>query len=249
MYINAPRARVGERGFMALPIERVLRVVVWLAGSAVLGMIAIFAATGVGQDPLQYVHRPEEYAQLLLANPPVLRAVLALDNLFIVFYSTIFLLLAILLVRRGATPAVVVTATALTAAVAVLDLIENLHFMVMLVQAEQGALASAREISAQVFESLLKFHVSYLAFFVLSVALPRRTRRERLLADLGWFVQLPVGVLIYVTPATIALPLVFVRFTYFLVSLVLIRMIFGDSPHALPMVPGTDGASGSGARA
>jgi hypothetical protein len=71
----------------------------------VVGMIALFLITGVGQDPLQFVHPVSEYARLLLANPPALRATIGLDNLFIAFYATSFVGLAILLVRQGASRA------------------------------------------------------------------------------------------------------------------------------------------------
>ncbi|MEZ4364329.1 MAG: hypothetical protein R3B48_29410 [Kofleriaceae bacterium] len=225
---------------MDLSIERGLRIVVGLACAAVLGMLGIFVATGVGQDPLQYVHPPAHYRELLLAAPPLLRATLALDNLFVVFYATAFALLARLLLRAGADPMLVKVAIGLIALVAALDLVENFHFLVMLAQAEHGLRPSSSEIGAQVLESLLKFHVSYLALFLLSFVLPRTTRRGRLLANLGWFVQLPVGVLIYVAPAALAVPLVFVRFTYFVVALLLLAGLFPLAPRA-PARPGAAG--------
>lgn len=112
--------------------------------------------------------------------------------------------------------------------VALLDMVENFHFMAMLARAEQGLLPSSREIAFQVFESLLKFHMRYLGLFRLGFALPRRSRRERLLSNLSWCVQLPVGILIYVTPPAIAFPLVLIRFGYFLTALILLSAIFGD---------------------
>lgn len=64
---------------------KTLRAAAWLACATVLGMIAIFLTTGVGQDPLQLVHSAAEYAEILLCNPAALRATIALDNAFIVF--------------------------------------------------------------------------------------------------------------------------------------------------------------------
>ena len=217
---------------MYISLEKTLRAAAWLACAMVLGMIAIYFATGVGQDALQFVHPPDEYARLLLANPAALKACLALDNLFIVFYATLFVTLGVLLVRGGALRALVYLSIGLLVALALLDLIENLHFLVMLARAEQGLVPRATEIELQVFESLVKFHVSYLGLFLLACALPRRTRAERLLVGLS-FAQLPVGILIYVTPRALSFALVFVRFSYFVAALVLIASFF---------------ASGSGAR-
>jgi hypothetical protein len=210
-----------------VPIEKILRVSTWLAAATVVGMIALFFATGVGQDPLQFVHPEGEYAALLLQSPAALRACIGLDNLFIVFYLTTFLALGVLLTRAEAPRAFVFVAMGLLGALALLDMMENFHFLTMLARAEQGAPPSASEIDLQVWESLLKFHVSYLGLFLLGFAFPRRTRGERALAGLSWFVQLPVGVLIYVTPHAVSLPLVFVRFAYFLTALILVGVVYG----------------------
>src|SRR5438874_10385376 len=126
MRVGAPRATLLR---MFIPIERVLRISALLACACVLGMIAIFFATGVGQDPLQFVHPPDEYARLLLANPGALRACLGLDNLFIVFYSTTFLSLAIVLLRAGATRVLVGVSAGLLLFLGLLDMVENFHFM------------------------------------------------------------------------------------------------------------------------
>lgn len=39
--------------------------------------------TGVGQDPLPFVHSSEEYGPILLRDPAALRTTLGLDNAFI----------------------------------------------------------------------------------------------------------------------------------------------------------------------
>lgn len=237
-YIKAPNDLAPQGGLGLNPLEvtmnpsmeRTLRVSAWLACAMVVGMIAIFLLTGVGQDPLQFVHPVEEYGRILLRNPAALRACLALDNGFIVLYSTVFLTLGVILLRLGQSRALTLVATGLLLGLGLLDMIENFHFMVMLAGAEQGIFPSAVEISLQVFESLFKFHVSYLGLFLLGLVLPRRNARERLLANLSLFVQLPVGILIYVTPAAVAFPLVFVRFLYFLAALALVSGIEGPCP-------------------
>ena len=213
---------------MYLPIERIVRVSSWLACAAVVAMVGVFFATGVGQDPLQFVHAPEDYARLLLKNPPALRVCLAFDNAFIVFYASMFVALGMLLLRRGAPRLLVGVAVTALLLLALLDMAENFHFMVMLSCAERGAPPPAWEIGAQVFESLLKFHVSYLGLFLLGFALPRDTAPSRVLANLSWFLQLPVGILIYVTPPALSFALVLVRFLYFLTALALVGAVFGS---------------------
>ena len=62
--------------------------------------------------------------------------------------------------------------------------------------------------------------------------------------------QGPVGVAIYVLPRALAVPLVFVRFGYFIVVLVLVGWIFGAARASVnPGVTRVGAASGSGAPA
>lgn len=208
-------------------LERTVVVAALLAVACVVGMLAIFVVTGVGQDPLQFIHPADEYARILVARPAALRACLGLDNLFIVFYTTVFAALALLLVGAGAPRALVALSTALLVGLALLDMLENFHFLAMLARAELGLLPSGREIELQVIESLFKFHVSYLGLFLLGLTLSRAHATERALAALSWYVQLPVGVAIYVAPRALATPLVFVRFAYFVSALVLVAVRFG----------------------
>ena len=206
--------------------ETIVRTCAWLGSALVLAMVGIFALTGVGQDPLQFVQPDADYARLLTADPGALRACIALDNVFIVLYTTMFICLGTLVRRAGAPRHLVRVAIGVMMAVAVLDMVENVHFMVMIDRALQGLDPGDREIEFQAWESLLKFHLSYLGMFAFGCALPRCAGAQRLLADLS-LVQLPIGVLIYVVPRAIATPLVFVRFTYFVVALLLAARAFG----------------------
>lgn len=225
-----------------------LRAIALTAAACVVVMIGIFIVTGVGQDPLQFVHSVDEYYRLLLVRPSALRATLGFDNVFIVCYATLFILLAGELLRLGASARLVNVALGFLLATALLDMAENFHFLVMLARAVGGERPGAFEIGAQVWESLLKFHVSYLGLFLLGLALPRRTAADRALAFLCVFVQAPAGIAIYVTPRELAVPLVFVRFTFFLASLALIAWSFapsaagsdarGEFPNTTPGVAG-----------
>lgn len=215
---------------MEISAARGLRTCALLAAALVAGMLVLFVATGIGQDPLQYVHPATEYAQILLRNPPALRAAIGLDNLFIMVYSTVFVLLVAQLWRDGAPRLLLATGLGLLLAVGLLDMIENLHFLAMLSGAEQGQPPGNAEIGWQAVQSMFKFHVSYLGLLLLGLALPRHTAAQRALAALLVFVQGPVGVAIYVAPQAVALLLVFVRFAFFLASFALLAWIYREGP-------------------
>lgn len=196
------------------------------AAVMVLLMLGIFIVLGVGQDPLQYMHSSSDYAAILVKNPPALRAAIGLDNLFIVLYSTMFLALGMALWERTPSRLLLVAALSLTGLFAGLDLLENMHFLGMISSAVLGQDISQTHIELQVWESLVKFHISYLALFLLGFALPNNTRLEMALCFALRWVQLPIGLLIYLVPAELAKPLVFGRFTFFLVALLLLWAIF-----------------------
>ena len=214
--------------------ERALRICALLGGMLVVGMLAIFLLTGIGQDPLQYVHPSADYMRVLLRNPPMLRAAVGLDNLFIMAYGAVFVLMGSLLWRDGAPRLLLGTALGLLLALGLLDMVENFHFLAMLAGAEQGQPPTDAEIHWQAIESMFKFHVSYLGLLLLGLSLPRADARQRLLAGLMVIVQWPVGVAIYVVPEMLALPLVFVRFAFFLVSFALIVSIYGPRRTPVP---------------
>ena len=101
-----------------------------------------------------------------------------------------------------------------------------MHFMTMISAAEQGLGIGPTQIELQVWESLLKFHVSYLGLFLMGFALPNKTNLETALCFALRWIQLPVGLLIYLVPREISVPLVMVRFTFFLLALLAFAAIF-----------------------
>ena len=216
---------------MTPSLEKTVRVSALLAVAMCLGMLAIFLTTGIGQDPLQYVHPPAEYARLLLADPPALRASIALDNFFLSFYAVVFASLGALLWRGGTNRPLLAVSLAALAALTLLDMVENFHFMVMLARAEAGMPPSDAEIAVQAFESLLKFHIGYLGLFLLGFAIPRTRASLRVLAALQ-SVQLAIGILLFVVPRSVAVPLVFARLVYFITALLLVAWAFGPKRRA-----------------
>jgi hypothetical protein len=207
----------------------IIRTTAFIGAATVLAQISVFFVAGVGQDPLQFYHSPAEYMQLLLKSPSALRAVMAFDNTFVIMFSTLFLALAGVTSKSSAPSWLVRSTHALLLLVGLLDMTENFHFMTMLQAAEHGLAPSASEISFQIWESLFKFHVGYLAVLLLSFALPQRTAGERALSFAMRWVNVPVGVLLYCVPQPLATVLLFCRFGFFLYSLIAVGWLFGGS--------------------
>ncbi len=206
----------------ALPISKLALA----AAIMVMGMFLVFFLNGVGQDPLQFIHPLQEYLAILLRNPVALRFTIGLDNLFIILYASLFLAIGIASWQYTTAKSVLTAACALMGLAALLDLAENMHFLAMLSAAEQGLGVQMAHIEMQMWESLIKFHVSYLGLFLLGFALPATDNVEKALCFVLRWIQLPVGLLIYLTPKEIAGPLVLVRFTFFFLALLAIAIIF-----------------------
>jgi hypothetical protein len=216
-----------------LTIERLLVAAAIAGGILVAGMLAIAIFAGIDQDPLQVVRSVDDYQRVLLRDVPMLRAVLTLDNLFIVCYSTVFVTLGVLLARDGANRALLYAAMGALGTLGLLDMIENLHFLIMLSAAEKGLGVSTGEIRFQAFESMLKFHISYAGLFLLGTVMPRRTTVEKILAASLMFVQLPVGVLIYTVPM-LAPTLLVVRTSSFVAGMAMIAVIYARRSSVTP---------------
>jgi hypothetical protein len=212
----------------------------WTGAALVLAMIGLYFATGVGQDPLQFFHLPTDYAAILLKNPAALRAVITLDDLFVVAYTIMFLGLFARLKELKANALLTHAGAVCMLLLAAFDMLENFHFMTMLAAAEQHILPSLGHIQLQITESLFKFHTGYLGTFLLGLAIPRDKPGLRALAFACCWISLPVGVLIYAVPPPYNTVFLFGRFGFFLYALISIGWLFGA-----PRVPPTPSALGT----
>ena len=210
---------------VALP-RGLLSLLCLLAASMVVSMLGLYAATGVSQDALQFFHRPEDYAALLLQAPQVLKLAVALDTAFLFCYGAAFVVLGSQLHALGRPRALGLPGTGLLVATALLDLVENMHFLAMLARAGAGEPPGAGEIHGRVWESLVKFHVSYLGMFLLGWAVPTRTAAEQALALLLRWVQWPAGIALYVVPAALVKPFAFGRAAFYVAALLLVALIW-----------------------
>jgi hypothetical protein len=167
------------------------------AATLLTAMVAITAATGVAQEPFEVI-RPD-YLPAIAAGAPALRAIVALDALFLIAYAGFFVMLPRALGVAG-DPLVRLGVRAMLA-VAVLDMIEDHHLLAVAKAAEAGLPVDGTMLELQHVLSQVKFHLSYLALAFLALGLPRATPSERAFA---WMIGLPLpvmGALAWASPA------------------------------------------------
>lgn len=167
------------------------------AGLLLLTLCAMTALTGVSQQRFEWVAPPDEYGALLVAHGRWLRALIAVDDLFIAAYVVATLSLARRLARRGWT-ALTIAAAAGGVVAGVLDLHENHELLAMAREASLGEAIPLADIHARSVLSQLKWMIGHLAFVGVGAAWPaRRTLLDRTLVASLLFVQLPLGALVW----------------------------------------------------
>ena len=162
-------------------------------------VVTVFNAGLTAQD-FELFDDPGRYAAGLLDVEQPLRAILSLDNLFLIFYTAAFIFLATAVWNKGNRILVVVALSALLTT-AYLDLNENHSIMVFIAMAREGVAISPEMLARHSVLSQLKFHSSYLSFFLFAFVLPKKTTLEKLLRWSLWLVFAPVGVLVYTFPS------------------------------------------------
>ncbi len=202
-------------------------VMLGVVGGALALTLFVLALATQGSQGLFQINRPAaDYAALLIKRAPFLRADLGLDFIFIVVYAAFFVSLGLVLkawVRdrpfQDNIATVVNVAIGALLITGVLDAAENAHLLSMLSMAEQGQAIGQGEIAGQMVESQIKFLFSYFGLFILSFALPQSTIIEKLVVFVFRWVQLPVGIGIFVFPAELVRPLFIFRAVFFFVGL------------------------------
>jgi hypothetical protein len=157
-------------------------------------------ATGVSQQWFEVARAPDVYAAALVHDATPLRAIVAVDDLFIAAYVTATVLLAIRLGRPRLGPLQVLVLAGGVAA-GVLDLEENHHLLAMLRVAEEGIAIPLQEIVRRTDLSQLKWMIGHLTFVFVGVSLQARDAVTRAFRAslVGW--QLPIGVLCWTVSA------------------------------------------------
>src|SRR4051794_5914795 len=211
-------------------LDRTLATLATLSALTVAAMVVAILFTHGTQDFFQSA-RPLEAYTAYLANPLVplgLRLNLGLDNLFMVFYGTFFVVLTIRL-REVVDPLLLGTALGAMILTVVLDSVKNHHIMTMVHSIQNGLSLSQSEGQFQMISSQLKFHSSYLAVLLFSFGFLQLGRLGRVIAVVLWC-YIPCGVLISVIPVESAKALVLGRTIFFVCAFILSAILFFSQP-------------------
>ena len=133
-------------------------------------MVLATAITGVSQEAFEIV-RPD-VAPAIARAAPALRVIIAFDVIFLIAYTVFFVSLP--KATRAADSPALRLGIKLAVAVALLDVIEDQHLLILSSRAELGQPLDSLAVELQPLLSQVKFHFSYLAFALVGAGLPRR---------------------------------------------------------------------------
>jgi hypothetical protein len=195
----------------------------FFAGLALLCMllISIFSSNHITQQHFELLSSSSVYSKELLESADTIKAILSFDNIFIVFYVASFTFLYMALSHTEKSINVLIGLTALLGT-GLLDFYENPHIMSFINMVEKGIPINQDEISNQMTISQLKFHLSYLSFFLMGFSLPTDTFLEKFLKYSLLILQLPVGVLVYTAPESLKPIFTIARYIFMFSGLMLI---------------------------
>ncbi|MBI5858055.1 MAG: hypothetical protein HZB42_10470 [Sphingobacteriales bacterium] len=197
------------------------------AGVALLCMvfISLFSDDHVTAQNFEMISSAENYTKGLIAYGNELRLILTFDNIFAVLYTAGFTFLFMALSYKEKAINVTI-AFIVVLATGLLDFYENHHILTFITTAEKGVPVNMNEVSGQMTLSQLKFHLSYLSLFLFAFSMPGNTFLERLLKFSLFFLQLPIGVLVYTSPQNMKPVFEILRYSFMLGGLLLIAYNF-----------------------
>ncbi len=178
------------------------------AGVLLVVLSSLTLITGVSQQAFEIVRAPEPYAAALVRDATWLRAIIAIDDVFIAAYVTATVLLGTMLARRRFEP-IHVLIIAGGVAGGVLDLEENHHILAMLRMAENGLAIPIEQILRRTDLSQLKWMLGHLAFVLVGVAIAGRGSIMRSFRFSLIAVQLPLGALCWAVSSPTWQPVLF----------------------------------------
>jgi len=164
------------------------------AGVLLLGLVALTYAGGASQQALEWAGSPADFAIALRRNEGVLRAILAIDDVFIAAYVTAGLMLA----RRlsgGRMSLLPVLVGASTLVAGLLDLEENHHLLALMELARNDVAIPLSEIIARSDRSQFKWMLGHLGFVFAGLAMVPKSNVAKLLRGSLVVLQLPIGAL------------------------------------------------------
>jgi hypothetical protein len=197
------------------------------AGLALLCMLLItfFSKNHVTQQHFELLSSSPIYSKELLESANTIKTILSFDNVFIVFYIASFTFLYTVLSHTEKSLNILIGLIALLGT-GLLDFYENHHIMSFINMVQKGIAINQDEIDNQMTMSQLKFHLSYLSFFLMGFSLPTDTFLEKFLKYSLLFLQLPVGVLVYTSPDSLQPIFTLARYIFMFSGLLLIAYNF-----------------------
>lgn len=154
---------------------------------------------GITAQDFELVNDVETYTREIIAAETPLRLILTLDNLFLTFYTAAFIFLA-MAVRDESNSLLVYIALGAVLITTYLDLLENHDILTQLTTALHGLPIALADLQERMVWSQLKFHSSYLGFFLFAFVLPGDTFLEKLLKISLWVGYPLIGILVYTFP-------------------------------------------------
>lgn len=220
-------------------VNRVLALVAFACALSVAALLGVGLQAGISQETFQAARLASENLARLVTNPQGLRLNIAFDNAFVVLYTVFFTLLAHRLRGLVAREVLMVALFALLLG-ALLDATENHHILIMLFSAEHEIPISTAETQLQMIASSVKFHLVYVSAFLFAFGYFRLGAWGKIIAAGTWFVFVPLGLVIYMTPLEAVRPLVIARGVFFIVTFLLSAIMFvGLKPAKEPVLRST----------
>lgn len=210
--------------------RKIISLLSLIAGLCVFSMFLIAILTGVSQERFEVAQTVESYTKGLIAAENPLRLTFTIDLVFICIFTTLFVFLTqYLKTNDRVTNAIADVALGAILICGFLDFHEDLHILTMLRNATHNLPIEQSEISSQMLFSMIKFCASYLSLFLLAFLLPNKTLTEKLLKYSLWFVQLPVGALVFTAPENLHLLFSLIRFVFMVSGFFLVAYNFSKN--------------------
>jgi hypothetical protein len=161
----------------------------FVSAALLLLLVGLQLTTGVTQQWFESVHPIDDYGARLIAQAAWLRAIIAVDDVFVAAYTAAAILAALALRDR---PVVWAIAAILGAVTGVLDLEENHQMLAFLVQAQRGVALTAASLEHRMVFSSLKWLLGPIGYCFLALSFTARSTREKALGFVVWGGLLPL---------------------------------------------------------
>jgi len=198
------------------------------AALLLLFMILYGINAGTSQQNFELVNTLNNYSSDLLSQAIPIRTIIGFDNIFIALYTSVIVLVVVQLrIDNKAAKELLYIILACGLIAGVLDFLENFHILTMLSSLEYGIALDSLEIKEQMVWSMLKWHLSYFAFFLMAFALKPRNLFEKFFCLSLLVIQLPVGIFYYILEGSrIGDVLFYARYANLVFGFVIIGAIF-----------------------